>query len=65
MRAEEAISTDAEQMGMLLNALSKERNTDPTGQRLAKLITRISNNMMMTCKRYTRGSPLYLWTNRL
>lgn len=43
MQAEEGKTTESLQMEMLLDALPKESATDRTGQRLAKLITRISH----------------------
>jgi aarF domain-containing kinase len=43
MQAEEGKTTESLDMYMLLEALPKESTTDPTAQRLARLITRISN----------------------
>jgi predicted unusual protein kinase regulating ubiquinone biosynthesis (AarF/ABC1/UbiB family) len=43
MHAEEGKMTESLKMNMLLEALPKESATDPTGKRLAKLITSISN----------------------
>lgn len=43
MQVEETNRTESLQMEMLLDALPKESTTDPTGQRLARLITNISN----------------------
>ena len=42
MHAENGRSTEALNMNMLLEALPKESTTDPTGRRLAQLITRIA-----------------------
>jgi len=56
MQAEEGKTTESLQMEMLLDVLPKESATDPTGQRLAKLITRISN------KRVPVSSFSRIWT---
>ena len=56
MQAEEGKTTESRQMETLLDALPKESATDPTGQRLAKLITRISD------KRVPVSSFSRVWT---
>lgn len=43
MQSENETTTDAPQLEMLLAALPKESDKDPTGKRLAQLITRISH----------------------
>ncbi|WP_369412369.1 hypothetical protein [Geotalea toluenoxydans] len=56
MQTEKKTTAGTQDMRALLDVLPKERNTDPTGQRLAKFITSISD------KRVPTSSFSRIWT---